>query len=357
MDRGLAVSVHFLPSLVRTIRAAFVIVWAVLLISGRFSRFSFHQPFTDDVHFQVFAQYAHQRPKHWAKYLLSTGYAIWFMYLPSFVASSNSHSRTLRNAFETLKRMLSAKIQPSDEVCYRIVMQLCGQYCQPALAVKVLFEMKNHKILPDAVTYGYYNKVVFESMWPVGSRTPYMLWMKLRHVIRAVTLFSQAGIHQREKIQAKSEETDGISGGQHLAADGLSLNGDDKGNTRGSSDTGFFSLDSEGKRNSMMSLTSGEFMAPIAELKPIGTKIITSVDSSAPTVDTIANCTVEVNGVSTSGDCDISTLQTSSICRKPTDMLRYVSTASTKCVPKYLTKLLSMVSNISTLFSDLLRLI
>ena len=108
---------------------------------------------------QNVAQLVHPRAKLWAKCLLSTGYAVWFMCLPSFVAASHSPSRTLRNAFETLKRMLSAKIQPSDEVCYRIVMQLCGQYNQPALAVRVLFEMKNHKILPDAVTYGYYNKV------------------------------------------------------------------------------------------------------------------------------------------------------------------------------------------------------
>ena len=38
-------------------------------------------------------------------------------------------------------------------------MQLCGMYQQPVLAVKVLFEMKRFGIHPNAITYGFYNKV------------------------------------------------------------------------------------------------------------------------------------------------------------------------------------------------------
>lgn len=38
-------------------------------------------------------------------------------------------------------------------------MQLCGQYDQPVLAVRVLFEMHKAGIDPNAITYGYYNKV------------------------------------------------------------------------------------------------------------------------------------------------------------------------------------------------------
>lgn len=41
-------------------------------------------------------------------------------------------------------------------------MQLCGQYGQPVLAVRVLFEMQKAGIDPNAITYGYYNKVCFE---------------------------------------------------------------------------------------------------------------------------------------------------------------------------------------------------
>lgn len=45
------------------------------------------------------------------------------------------------------------------KVCYRVLMQLCGQYGQPVLAVRVLFEMKKAGVQPNAITYGYYNRV------------------------------------------------------------------------------------------------------------------------------------------------------------------------------------------------------
>lgn len=41
-------------------------------------------------------------------------------------------------------------------------MQLCGLWGQPVQAVRVLFEMKNAGIQPNAITYGYYNKVSLE---------------------------------------------------------------------------------------------------------------------------------------------------------------------------------------------------
>ena len=40
-------------------------------------------------------------------------------------------------------------------------MQLAGQFGHPALAVKVLFEMKRQGIQPNAVTWGYYHKVKY----------------------------------------------------------------------------------------------------------------------------------------------------------------------------------------------------
>ena len=38
-------------------------------------------------------------------------------------------------------------------------MQLAGQYNKPGLAVLVFSEMKKHGVQPNAITYGYYNKV------------------------------------------------------------------------------------------------------------------------------------------------------------------------------------------------------
>lgn len=40
-----------------------------------------------------------------------------------------------------------------------MLLQLCGQYSQPVLAVRVFFEMKKAGVQPNAITYGYYNKV------------------------------------------------------------------------------------------------------------------------------------------------------------------------------------------------------
>lgn len=48
------------------------------------------------------------------------------------------------------------------QVCYRAMMQLCGVYGQPVLAVKLLFHMKRSGVQPNALTYGFYNKVSCE---------------------------------------------------------------------------------------------------------------------------------------------------------------------------------------------------
>lgn len=83
-------------------------------------------------------------------------------------------------------------MDPPDEVCYRILMQLCGQYDQPVLAVRVLFEMQKAGIDPNAITYGYYNKAVLESTWPSRSRSGYFLWTKVRNVVLGVAQFKRA---------------------------------------------------------------------------------------------------------------------------------------------------------------------
>ena len=39
------------------------------------------------------------------------------------------------------------------------MLQLCGQHNMPVMAVKVLYQMKRAGVQPNAITYGYYNKV------------------------------------------------------------------------------------------------------------------------------------------------------------------------------------------------------
>lgn len=67
------------------------------------------------------------------------------------------------------------------KVCYRVMMQLCGIYNQPMLAVKLLLVMKRCGLHPNAITYGFYNRALLESTWPSDLRTPsQLLWKKLR---------------------------------------------------------------------------------------------------------------------------------------------------------------------------------
>ncbi|XP_033107544.1 DENN domain-containing protein 4B-like isoform X2 [Anneissia japonica] len=130
-------------------------------------------------------------PEEWAKCLMGNCYSIWFTHLPSYVKSSHSKTRALRTAFTVLKKMQAYNLTLADEVCYRVIMQLCGQYCQPVLAVQVFMEMKKNGITLNASTYGYYNKAVLESPWPTSSFTAYQQWIKLRNVIMAVAQFRQ----------------------------------------------------------------------------------------------------------------------------------------------------------------------
>lgn len=125
-------------------------------------------------------------PQLWSKCLLRHCYGLWFICLPAYVKACHSKVRALRTAYDVLRKMQTKKLQPPDEVlnspkpcsfqqrrfcpfwlltfpcvqvCYRVLMQLCGQYGQPVLAVRVLFEMKKAGVHPNAITYGYYNKV------------------------------------------------------------------------------------------------------------------------------------------------------------------------------------------------------
>lgn len=67
------------------------------------------------------------------------------------------------------------------QVCYRVMMQLCGMYSQPVLAVKLLSQMKRSGIQPNAITYGFYNRAVLEATWPSDcTNSSQLLWNKLR---------------------------------------------------------------------------------------------------------------------------------------------------------------------------------
>ncbi|XP_019389377.1 PREDICTED: C-myc promoter-binding protein isoform X1 [Crocodylus porosus] len=131
-------------------------------------------------------------PQMWSRCLLRHCYGLWFICLPAYVKVCHSKVRALRTAYDVLRKMHTKKIDPPDEVCYRVLMQLCGQYGQPVLAVRVLFEMKKAGVDPNAITYGYYNKAVLESTWPSSNRGGYFLWMKIRNVVLGIAQFKRA---------------------------------------------------------------------------------------------------------------------------------------------------------------------
>ncbi|KAM4053057.1 DENN domain-containing protein 4C isoform 2-T2 [Anomaloglossus baeobatrachus] len=126
---------------------------------------------------------------NWPKCLFSQCFSLWFICLPVYVKVSRSKSRALQKSYEALVKMRKTEVDPLDEVCYRVVMQLCGLWENPALAVKVLFEMKIAKIQPNAITYGYYNKVVLVSPWPSSKRSGNYLWRKVRNVVLGLSQF------------------------------------------------------------------------------------------------------------------------------------------------------------------------
>ncbi|XP_061088758.1 DENN domain-containing protein 4B-like isoform X2 [Conger conger] len=149
-------------------------------------------------------------PDMWSKCLLGHCYGLWFIYLPTFVRAETAKVRALQTAYEVLKHMETRKVVLPDEVCYRILMQLCGQYGQPVLAVRVLLEMKKAGITPNTITYGYYNKAVLESKWPSTNQGGRLRWAKLRNVLMGVAQFRQP-IKRRQKCGSVGSRPDVLS--------------------------------------------------------------------------------------------------------------------------------------------------
>ncbi|XP_025161601.1 DENN domain-containing protein 4C isoform X4 [Harpegnathos saltator] len=133
-------------------------------------------------------------PDRWGRCLLGTCYSLWFLHLPAMLQVSSQPAAILHQAYELLVKMQKLRLDPMEEVCYRAMMQLCGVYGQPVLAVKLLFHMKRSGVQPNALTYGFYNKAVLEATWPSDmTNSSQLMWNKLRNVIVGAALFKKAG--------------------------------------------------------------------------------------------------------------------------------------------------------------------
>uniref|UniRef100_A0A668SJV1 DENN/MADD domain containing 4C n=1 Tax=Oreochromis aureus TaxID=47969 RepID=A0A668SJV1_OREAU len=131
----------------------------------------------------------YSNPPLWARCLFSHCYSLWFICLPAAVRMAKSKTRAMQQAYNILLKMRTTEVEILDEVCYRVMMQLCGVWGLPVMAVRVLVEMKKAGVHPNAITYGYYNKAVLESPWPSRNQSGLIMWTKLRNVLRGVTQF------------------------------------------------------------------------------------------------------------------------------------------------------------------------
>ncbi|XP_072937985.1 DENN domain-containing protein Crag [Epargyreus clarus] len=161
---------------------------------------------------QRLARKASLSPEAWAKCLLGACYSLYFLALPCrLILYRGKEHAALRVAFELLERATKLRV-PCDEVCYRVMMQLCGIHSLPVLAVQLLFLMKRAGLQPNALTYGYYNRCVLEANWPKdmpsGSK---LLWNKLRIAVVGAALFRQAGAQRLARGERAG--TAGASGG------------------------------------------------------------------------------------------------------------------------------------------------
>uniref|UniRef100_A0A0K0DIL7 UDENN domain-containing protein n=1 Tax=Angiostrongylus cantonensis TaxID=6313 RepID=A0A0K0DIL7_ANGCA len=120
-------------------------------------------------------------PLHWPKTLLFYSYSLWFMQLPSLISLAPNKRKILLLAFHILDRMEHTEIFPLDQVCYRILIELCGECGEPSLAVKVLQAMHRAGVEQNAVTYGIYHRAVLHAKWPTPTRQRAIYaWTQLR---------------------------------------------------------------------------------------------------------------------------------------------------------------------------------
>eukprot|EP00064_Thunnus_orientalis_P001143 superscaffoldBa00000074_g1145 len=173
----------------------------------------------------------YSNPPLWARCLFSHCYSLWFICLPAGVRLAKSKSRAMQQAYNVLLKMRTTEVEVLDEVCYRVVMQLCGLWGLPVMAVRVLVEMKKAGVHPNAITYGYYNKAVLESPWPSRNRSGLFMWTKLRNVLRGVTQFKHAVDRTSSKKEPAISTTAASIGGSSVTdADRLSHGSADSSN-------------------------------------------------------------------------------------------------------------------------------
>lgn len=158
-------------------------------------------------------------PDSWAHHLLATCYSLYFLILPSILLQSPGDiSDTLKASYDVLSKANKLHIT-CDEVCYRVMMQLCGIHNLPILAVRLYYLMKRAGIQPNAVTYGFYNRCVLEAQWPSDTGTQSKLrWSRLKNVIMAVAQFKRATL-KSDQNETASEDAPSANDTNYFSVD------------------------------------------------------------------------------------------------------------------------------------------
>ncbi|XP_056633032.1 DENN domain-containing protein Crag isoform X2 [Diorhabda sublineata] len=155
---------------------------------------------------QKLARKCVRSPDLWAACLCGTCHTLYFMILPSMLhLNVGKEKAILQQSYELLVRATKLRFA-CDEVCYRLMMQLCGEHSRPLLAVKLLVLMKKFGIQPNALTYGLYNRCVLEAEWPAHSSSSQLLWNKLRNVVMGAAHFRWAGRKKSSRNMSASTE-------------------------------------------------------------------------------------------------------------------------------------------------------
>lgn len=57
--------------------------------------------------------------------LLSHSYSLWFIHLPAFIELSSTVETAMKMAYDVLQKMQLAKLEPPDEVRYKVLITWC----------------------------------------------------------------------------------------------------------------------------------------------------------------------------------------------------------------------------------------
>lgn len=172
------------------------------------------------------------KPTQWAYCLLASVYSLWFMHLPTMIECYSSPREILHYAYKILVQMNRQRLTNPDEICFRVIIQLCGLYDYPILAVKTYSFMKKTGVEWNAVTYGAYNKAVYEGTWERRDR-----WATLRSLVLAVSAFKAAGQRRNRRPSTSSLEDDESDGAMSVDSNALfSTNPSQQNKSLGSTD-------------------------------------------------------------------------------------------------------------------------